>query len=246
MAIATILVGVYQIPITSIALATVSGVFLILGYLLVYKSLETQQVSNSYVIGELSPAILTIFGIFVLSEPVSNVQLLSIMTIFIGTAFLITTSKLKINRLLIPALMGSASWAIYWILINYSISTSGTFALPLLLSRVIATFVMAGYLFANRKKVLANIKSNKDKKNRRMLVLLLCLAFIVALLDSSGDAVFSYVISLNQLAIGSALSALTPMFVSFLGVIIYKDRFTKLEFIGLVVMIIGALALSVL
>jgi adenosylcobyric acid synthase len=75
-----------------------------------------------------------------------------------------------------------------------------------------------------------------------MIVFLLALA---AMVDASGDFLFSYVTGTNALAIGSALTALTPMAAAFIGgLLIYKDKLTDSQLVGFVIMVAGALVLS--
>ena len=77
-------------------------------------------------------------------------------------------------------------------------------------------------------------------------MVLIALTVIASFADASGDTLFGITAGSPVLAIGAALVALQPMVVSFLGFIQYRDKLTKLQLYGLVVMIAGALVLSVL
>ena len=244
--IATMIIGIYSISPFGIETAVVAGVFLAVGFIFGFKALSTENLSSVSALQEIMPALLLLFGLFILGERINQVQSAGIIIIALGTLMTIITEKLEINTRMIPAILAVVSWAIYWMIISYSVISAKTFALPILISRVISLPVTLIYLLSDRDAVssLASLPS-RIRTNRTAAVLLI-LVSIASFADASGDTIFGITSGSSVLAIGAALVALQPMVVSFLAFVIYKDKLTKLQLIGLIVMLVGALILSVL
>jgi drug/metabolite transporter (DMT)-like permease len=247
MAIGIAVVGVHAIPIYSIVIAALAGIFLTLGFLLLYKTLETEQLTNTVALGELQPAILVLFGIFALGESVNMIQAVSMMIIFAGAVLVVTVEGLSINKKLIPACFAMLSWALYWVLITYSVHASGsTFSMPVLVSRITGSAIAIAYFAANKGKVMKYMHSAFSGRRRRELGIIVAFVSIIAIVDASGDFIFAYVTASNALAIGSALTALSPIAASIAGFFIYKDRLTAPQLAGFAIMVVGALSLAIL
>ncbi len=244
--IATMIIGIYSISPFGIETAVVAGVFLAVGFIFGFKALSTENLSSVSALQEIMPALLLLFGLFILGERINQVQSAGIIIIALGTLMTIITEKLEINTRMIPAILAVVSWAIYWMIISYSVISAKTFALPILISRVISLPVTLIYLLSDRDAVssLASLPS-RIRTNRTAAVLLI-LVSIASFADASGDTIFGITSGSSVLAIGAALVALQPMVVSFLAFVIYKDKLTRLQLIGLLVMLVGALILSVL
>ncbi|MDE1804718.1 MAG: DMT family transporter, partial [Candidatus Micrarchaeota archaeon] len=162
-----------------IALAAISGIFLSIGFVLYYKSLETEQISNTSGTGLLQPALLIIFSVFVLSEPLTLPQIIGGIVIFLGIILILTTERMELNRNLIPAILAQVSWALYWIFATYAILGSHKVAIPLLISRVVA-FISGAALFPLLLK--------KDKISRRSGVAYIAILLVIAgILDGAGN-----------------------------------------------------------
>ena len=246
MIIGATLVGSWTIPLSSAVLASISGIFLAVGFILIYRSLQTEQLTNTVVLNEMTPAILVLFGLFALGEHVNMIQALSMVAIFAGAFFMISVGGFRINRRLIPATFAVLSWSIYWIILTYAVTgAGGAFALPVIVSRAAGAGVALAYLAIKRKEMRSYIGRKFGAtagSGKYMIVFLLALA---AMVDASGDFLFSYVTGTNALAIGSALTALTPMAAAFIGgLLIYKDKLTDSQLVGFVIMVAGALVLS--
>ncbi len=246
MLIATVLAGQYQLTLESVVVASVAGIFLSLGFILAYKALETQKLATTSAFGEIQPAALVILGLLVFGEHITPVEIVGIIVIFIGATLVITTEKFKINRGLLPAFLSNICWSFYWILMTFSVISAGTYAFPLLISRVAGMVIVVIYLLTNRR-ALASLKGLGTKiKGSRTIAALVVLTIIAAFADASGDTVFGITISSTVLAIGGALVALSPMITSFFGFLFYRERLRRIEIVGLLIMVSGALAVTVL
>ncbi len=244
--IATAIVGVYSITFYGLALAILGGIFLSIGFIYGFKALQTENLASVVTLGELLPALLVVFGIFILGEKVTMLQTISIIVIFGGALMIITTEKFRINRRLVPAIISTFAWTGYWIALSYSITSANTFALPILISRLVGVPFIIWYLLSNKAatRSISNL-GEKLKRNRTFLVLV-SFTLIASFSDAVGDVLFGITVGSPSLALGAALVALQPMLVSFFAFLLYKERLTKLQLYGLLIMIIGALALSLL
>lgn len=243
--VATFLLGVYNISLYSVVISLISGVFGAFGFVFVYISLRTEQLTNTSALNEIQYAVLVLFGLLVLGEKATLVQILGMLVIFSGALMIITTRKLEINRKLIPAVLSAVSWAVYWIMLTYAIDAAHTFALPLFISRIVGLCLATAYLFSSRVSREAFGRIGGQLSRSRTATFLVSLAVIGALADGIGDTVFGVTIGNNVLAIGSAISAFSPMIVSFFGFLFYKEKLTRMQFFGLMIMVVGAIVLSV-
>ncbi len=242
--IATTILGVYSISFFGIWTAVIAGIFLAVGFILGFRALQTENLSSVSALQEIMPATLLLFGLFILGEKINTVQFAGIAPIFLGTLMIITTEKLEINKKMLPAVLAVVAWSIYWMIISYSVISADTYALPILISRLVSLPVVLVYLLSD-KAAVSSLKSLPSRlSGSRTIAVLLILVSIASLSDASGDTIFGITSGSPVLAIGAALVALQPMAVSFLAFVIYKDKLTRLQLYGLLVMLIGALVLS--
>ncbi len=247
MIIAVLALGVYSIPASSVILACLAGVLATIGFFLTLRALRTEQLTNSTSFGELQPAILVLFGLFALGETITTAHALSMIVIFIGAFLIIRTQGVRINKRLVPAALSVVAWTIYWIVITYSVTWAGTFALPVAISRITGAVLAGLYLFLYRAETREKLDSSKrTRKGRLLLYSALALVIVAALADGTGDTAFAFALGAGTVAVSGAITALSPMFISIIGFLLYKDRLTGLQFVGLAVMIVGAVALSLL
>ncbi len=230
----------------NILISVGAGVALAAGYILFYKSVESQNISNIGGIDLLQPAVLVIFGIFILSEPINAVQILGTLIVFVGIALISEKRNGKFNRKLLPAALGNISWAFYWVILSYAISSSSQYVLPLLISRTTAAIitVFALMFLIETKSGDKFRQSKKTSAIKLSLAVLIILGVTEAIFDSSGNIVFGIVISNNVIALGAVLTALEPAFIAFCAHFIFKERLNKVQTLGLAAAIAGALLIA--
>lgn len=248
MVVAVIIVGNYSIPYIYLIFAIIAGLLGGYGMTMTFTSLKTEQLTKTTVLSEVQPVIYVLFGVLILGEGLTTIQTISIIIIFIGTGLVISTENLKLNKRLIPALLSGLSWSGYWLLMTSSIIGSNTFALPIAISRIVATIVMMAYLVTNKDELrqLSVAKKTSTSKGFSAFYVLALLAIIAGLVDGVGDTIFAFVVGSNSLAVGGALTALQPILVSFFAFIIYKERLNPMQLAGFVLMCFGAIILSIL
>jgi drug/metabolite transporter (DMT)-like permease len=228
----------------AIALAAASGIFLFLGFELLYRSLHTEQLTKSIGLNNVGTAVLVLFGVLVLHEAVSGIGLLGMLFIFGGAYLLLAVRKTKINKHLIPSVLAGISFSIFWILMSYSIASSGNFIIPLVISRAVGFAIVAVYVM-----VFARGKDQKAVGRSRSLygigIAVLLVGIVAGLADGVGDTLFAFVTLNGYLAMGSALTLLGPIFAGVFAHFIYKDRLTRAQLLGFVIIVVGAVLLTV-
>lgn len=236
-----LLISIYGIqPITyySAALAIVGGIFYGIGFLLLYKSLVTEQTTNTFALSEIFKAWLVILGAFILGEILSLKagQDAGILLIFLGSFMVILTEKLRVNTKMLYAMLGFICWAVLWTLMAYSISNSGTYLPEGLLAAFFAalTAFAAAIAFPERR---AAKKAAKEKHWRKYVA-------AVGISIGAGSLIFGYLILSKQLAQGASIIAFTPIVVAIASHKIYLDRLTLVQAAGIVIAVVGALLLA--
>ncbi|MGC8628596.1 MAG: EamA family transporter [Candidatus Micrarchaeia archaeon] len=224
-----------------IAYSVAAGVFLFMGYLLIYMSVSTSGIANSYMLLEIQPPLLICFALLAEHERLSNIQAASMALIFIGAFFIITNigKGLKLNRLLLPSLLGNASWAVYWMLLIEAMRY-GNFATPLLVARLAAAAFGVVYLEAGGKRA----KPERKGMPRHALLMAMLIVLAAGLLDGLGNVFFAVVAYGKNVAIGSAIFSMEPILIWLIGVLAYKEHTTASQKLGFAIATIGYVALS--
>ncbi len=227
----------------NLILSGISGIALALGYILFYRSVETQQISNAAATALIQPAILVFYAVLVLGESVNSLQSVGILAIFIGVILLDLTKKLKFNRKMIPAIVGNGIWALYWIFLAAAINSSHQIAEPLLVSRSTAVVVIlvALLLFLGEEKHRTLAKTKYIP-----LALLFGIVLVEGIADGSGNIAFGTTVNLNLLGLGSVLLAAEPIFIAIVAHFMYKDRLSKIQTMGVLLAAAGAAVIALL
>ncbi len=229
-----------------IALSVGSGLFLAVGFMLRYKSMYTEQVTNISVLGQAQTAIIVLVGLFSSPSPITLLGIPCIILNYIGALFELGGGGVKINMKLVPTLFSSASWGVYWVMIIAVVNGTSNFLLPLLLARIIGTLVLLVVLWTQRSSLKEGSKTLSTKGGMRFMRISILFAVITGLFNGIGDALFGVVTYFNIAAIGSALnSAIGLVIISVISYFAYNERLTRMEWVGFVVMMAGAFVLSV-
>ena len=104
--------------------------------MLYFKSLETEQLTNAVALSEITPAILTLFGMFVLQEVGNPMEVIDIILIFAGAFLRHKHRGLKINRKLVPCAARPNLLDHILAAYNRSVVDSNTFVFQMLASRI--------------------------------------------------------------------------------------------------------------
>jgi drug/metabolite transporter (DMT)-like permease len=239
LAVAYILQASWSIGYITIITSILAGIFLFIGFELYYRSLHTEQLTNSVGLDNIGNIFTILFGILFLQEKVVPLGILGIVMILVGSYLIATKKGFNLNRKLIPAIFAGIAFSIFWILLSYTINSTNNFIVPLIISRAIGIVITIPYIHAFKRKS----HLIKHKKILEIGLPILMIGFIAGIADGLGDTIFGFIVQHQYLAIGSALSILTTVFISILAYFVYRDRLTKLELAGLVLAILGAAVL---
>ncbi len=220
-------------------LAVGSGLLFGVAGILYYKSLETEHLTNAYAIGLVQPIIIIIFSVLVLSEPVTPLVLIGGFAIFSGSLFVSTKRHHGFNRRLIPAFVANTMWAGYWVLLSLSISDSGQLAGPITVSRLVGFVVALLMLWRFYQKT----KIAKTGNSRLWGILIIGVGG--GIMDGIGNLFNGYLVVLRVLYVAGILWILSPVIVAVLAHFIYKDRLTRVQTMGLLIAIAGAIAVAI-
>ncbi len=233
------LLGISKATPLSIILSAASGISYAIAYFLVYKSLETQQVSSTISLVGIEYVLLTLFGISVLGEAVSYLAVVGIIGVFIGS-FLVTSSRgLKINRHYLPAIMGMVAFAMTYILLIFAQQDSGGPALPLIINRIFAVSITIAYLRYSRPAAQHHLPEHP--RHRRQLM---TMNVLMGVFNGLGSLLYLILAQYGAVAVGSAIVASEPALMVFLGSLLYRDRFSRHQFFGISLVIISTILLS--
>jgi drug/metabolite transporter (DMT)-like permease len=232
-----------QVTLLLLLIALIAGLSLALGYVLVLKSLETEQTSNTWALINLAYISIVIFGVFGLGEAVTLPQVAAILIIFLGAGFVTINRGFKFNKHLIPAIAGNLLWVVYNILMIYGISKYPTSP-----SLIISAIWIIGFV----SLLVYGIASSrtKSKQFKRLITLKLTLPLItfigVGLVLGLGQILFVLVILQKFVAIGGAILAIEPIVIVIAAYLIYKDKMTTFQKAGVIITVIGGIIISLL
>jgi drug/metabolite transporter (DMT)-like permease len=227
----------FTLPLVLIGIGT--GFLFALGYVLFFKSLETEQASNTYSLTLIQAVAISAFGIVVLSEPLSPLAIGGAMLGITGVILVSTTRGFKINRYLIPAMLGNIVWSVGWFVVDYMVANGANFIVLLTLQRTIAALIVLIPFVLYWKTAEKRHASGHKARN-------VALAFGIGggLLSGIGNLAFAYLADLNFVAVGSILTAFVPIITILIAIPLYGDKMTRLQWFGIAVATVGAIAIA--
>lgn len=219
-----------------LVVSVIAGFFLVLGSVLAYKSLETEQAADTWVFLNIPAAAIVIFGITFLGEHISLLQLVCVVFIFVGITMVTITRHFKFNKSLVPALMANISWTVFVLLLLYSVTSTATVTgLFFLVART------AGFLML----LVYTISTGKLDKRAKALALHPNLrALSAGVFDGMGQTGYIFLVLLQFVAIGAAISATEPALVAVLGFMMYREKLANWQKAGLVISVAAAVILG--
>lgn len=211
------------------------GFFLGIGYLLIYKSLETEQASNVWAFWSLQSIFAIFVGVFALGESVSKIQAIEIFAVFAGIFLVAVTENYKLNRKLIFAFFGNVSWGVATALLVYSVGKLGLGSTAFLFyGRIFSLLMIAAfYLLMVKKRKVAGVTSKS-----------VIPPIVDGACDGIGQLCYVLIILFQFVVIGAAIIATETLLVPLLSRIVYKERLTLLQIAGIVISTCGAVALA--
>ncbi len=233
-----LLMGHFSIGAYAVLLSVLSGVVTTAGYLLFYLTLESQQASNTYATIELQVVLLALYGIFVLHEAVSAAKILGMFAVAAGV--ILVSMELsggrKLNRLMLPAMAANVLWATGWILMVYPISHASNSIIPVWISFTVTISLIAAItpIYMRGRRVPRQLLGPKGFP----------VGIAAGLFSGTGNMLYSVLVSIKQLVVGAVMSNSTPAIVAALAYFIYHDRLTRLQLLGMFLVVAGGIAVG--
>ncbi len=236
LSIAILLIGLSGISYYSILLSVLSGIFLVFGYILFYKSLENQQASNTYATVEVQVLLIALYGIFALGESVSIAKGIGIMAIVIGVLFISIEKGMRFNTKLVPAVIANVFWALSWISLVYPINNTSNHLIPTLISFIVYfAIIVVVILTAEKRRNMIRTTSPK----------IATVGIAAGISSGIGNSIFTILTSIKQLVTAAVVSNTSPAIVAVLAHFIYHDKLSKIQILGLAIVVCGGIILGV-
>ena len=228
------------ISLYAFALAMLSGLIFGAAALFYYKAVETQPISGTVTIGLIQPVLIFVFSILVLKESMNLAEIVGGIVIILGVCLVSLTDEFHFNRRLIPAFLGQAIWAFYWMALSLSIVSVSQAAMPLMISRIFAFLVV---ILAY--KIFIQKKAPRRRSFRTLVKHTSLLGVLSGILDGSGNLLYSNVVLLGALAVAATIQIALPLIVVALARIFLSEKLTRLQAAGVLIAIAGAAILTV-
>ncbi|MCW6160182.1 MAG: DMT family transporter [Candidatus Micrarchaeales archaeon] len=224
-----------------IALSVFAGFLEGAWFLWVFKSLETEQVGNTMALVDVPYAIIVLFGILVLIEPITSIEIVGVIGIFAGVALVMSKDHFKFNKRLIPALAGNIVLGFFYVAFISAVTLSGGIAIPATVAKLVAfAIILADTLLFYKPRKHTGIYKPLNLKSLPFLA-----AILVGVLDAAGAIGVAAYSLLGIVVLGGAIVAIEPAIVMLFGFKFYKERFTTFQILGFVIIVAGAILLNI-
>ena len=224
-----------------------SSVFLLIGYVLNFKTLKTEQVTNTFALAQIQPAMLIAFGIFVMHEQLSFIEIIALMFLITGTFFIISNDKLELNRNFIPTIFANISWSIYWFIITFLLNANFDSISVIFLARLLSfIFGIMFLLWFNTTKIWDKQKKKlKDGHifNKNLSMAAVVLLVVASFADGIGNIIFALLDYAKHLVFASIFLSILPALIGIFAYVFFKDKFSKLQILGLILVVITGVVL---
>jgi len=209
--------------------SALTGILMGTGTLLVLKSLESEQVSDTMSMVAISYAIPVIFGAIVLHETLPYDSWAGIALIFSGSA-IIAFKEMKFNMALLPAVTGNVILGLQFIAFNYALQFSTNFLVIAATGSAVALLIVFSYAHLKSETVIERLYGLE--------------AMIAGILMGLGLAGALYLILNHTVTLGLSIVAAEPALITLFGKIIYKDKINMLQMAGITIAMAGILLVT--
>ena len=232
---AVFIVGLSSIGPYSLLRSVLSGIALAAGYMLFYRVLERQQVSNTFATLEVQVLILATYGIFFLGEKASIISSIGILSIIIGVLLVSVEKGMKMSSKLAPAVAANVFWAISWILLVYPINHTHNYLLPVWISFITFLALVSAVMLRSA----ASRKRAKAIRKRGFAV-----GILAGVSSGTGNSLYSVLILMKQLVLGAVISNISPAIIAVVAHFVYHDKLTKVQILGIAAVVAGGMVLG--
>jgi drug/metabolite transporter (DMT)-like permease len=217
-----------------IVIAGLSGIAMVLGNLLFYKALETQQASNSYGMTVVQSILIGLFGVVLLGNQLTPLEILGAGIGVVGVLMVAMHGRLRLNRMLLPAITGNAVWAVGWGLAAYAIKYYANTFMILGICRVAG---ILGMLIIYKKSAPKPAMPGLQPREWNAV---LAIGLGAGVLSGIGSIALGSLALSSNFAIGGILTSFVPVLVAIAAYFVYRERLTRTQMLGILVATAGA------
>ncbi|MDQ3064894.1 MAG: DMT family transporter [bacterium] len=216
------------------------AVIMAVAYPIFLYTLEHGNATINGVIGGTFPIWVVILSLLFFDERLSIIQAVAVVFIFAGvvlsTLHLTRRTKLKtmFNRYSLLAFLVSILWGVYFTFIRYPVEQYGWFE-----TNVVVQFVASIFSILILMPVIRRSKPLKFKRSN------LRWPAINAFFGFSSSLSYNYALTLGASSIVAPIAGSYPGLYALMSYFIFKEKLTKLQLLGLVLVLIGVITLSV-
>lgn len=232
------LVSPLQIGPIGMLMGVLSGFATALGNLAFYRALETQQASNTYGTTVVQSILIGAFGFLLLGSSLSALDVLGSLVGVVGVLMVGADVRRSYNRMLLPAILGNALWAVGWGLAGYGIKYYGSAPDVLNVTRAAGLALLIAVYGGSAFR--ARLRGAAARKRRTVIFA----GVIAGVLSGAGSITLAYLADTTYFALGGVLTSFVPALVAVLAFLIYKDRLSRLQGAGIIVATVGALMIA--
>lgn len=214
------------------------GIIATAGLVAFYEGLRIGSASLVGTISASFAAFVVVLSIIFFKEAISTNQAIAIIIVFVG--FILASldfdelkkRKVKVGREIILAIVAMITWSIYWTFIKVPIKEVGWFW-PHYINTLSAIPVLFLYIYARKMGV-----TSLNHKGAFLPILL------NAALLGAGSLAFNFSLQEGLAAVVAPIAGSYPTLFVALAFWFFKDKITKLQVGGIIITLIGIVALS--
>ncbi len=123
-------------------------------------------------------------------------------------------------------------------LLYYPIHSSGSYIYPVTIDYGFAAMIVLLYLVITRPEAL-------HKKYKSISNSWIIFAIVAVIAGALGNLLFGFIETSNYLAISGAIANTSPIIITFLAWLVYKEKLTTTQVLGLFIAVLGAIIINI-
>ncbi|OGL26178.1 hypothetical protein A3E49_02820 [Candidatus Saccharibacteria bacterium RIFCSPHIGHO2_12_FULL_49_19] len=229
-----------DLDLNTVAVNTGLAVLLSLSYL---SFLQALKIGNAPLVGTISgsfPAVSVIVAVIFFNERPSSIQVATMLVIFIGIILSsldigdLRKQKTHLDRVILLSLFTMLGWGIYFSVIRIPIEQYGWY-LSHYIAIIVSAIIYYLLLLWKREPAIRGLLGKKGLKD----------TLSTSILVNGGTFSFNYALSIGSTSVVVPIAGSYPALFAFLSFKIFKEKLTSQQIVGIVLTLVGVIALAV-
>lgn len=218
------------------------GQFYTLGNFFVNEGFKEANAAIVGIIMQSFPALVLIASHLIFDDPITGTQVLWIIVVFVGVIFLsldfkeLRQQELKFNRGVKFGLTAALMFAAYFTFFRVFADQYGWFLPNYISFLTLPVALMLSRLFIHEENRLVLIRDPK----------IFLFTFMAAFLLRSGDMAMNIGITEGYTVVVTTMAAAAPVLFVVLSAIVFKDKISRQQAVGVIITLVGLVGLTVL